>query len=390
MQLILKKNEEKRIKAGHPWIFSNELSKVDKCEPGEPVDVYDFRHQFIGRGYYNPHTLIAVRLLTRNKEEEINPEFFKRKINDAIKYRQQIYPLDSSYRVVYSESDGLPGLIIDKYEKSLVLQILTAGMQKWQETVIQILVELLNPDCIYARNDSNFRVLEGLSQENNLVYGKLTSPVIIVQDGYQFKVDIAVGQKTGFFFDHRDNRKSLASLVAGKKVLDLFCGIGPWSIYAAKYGAQEVVAIDSSESAIELAKENAKLNQVDKICHFKVEEAFDALERFEQEKQQFEVIILDPPAFAKSKSHIPTAIKGYREINQLAMQLIHPGGYLVTSSCSYHINREMFLEMLTEAAEKAKVGLRLIRIGHQALDHPIVLSIPETEYLKCITVQILR
>lgn len=390
MQLVLKKGEEKRIQSGHPWIFSNELAKVEKSDPGEIVEVFDFRHQFIGRGYYNPHTLIAVRLLTRDKEEEINPEFFKKRINTAIKYRQQISPQDSSYRLVYSEADGLPGLIIDKYDKNLVLQILTAGMQKWQETIIQILIDLTKPDSIYTRNDSNFRVLEGLPQENKLVYGKLNSPIVINQDGCKFKVDITSGQKTGFFFDHRDNRKSLASLVTGKKILDLFCGTGPWSVYAAKYGAKEVLSIDSSESAIALAKENAKLNQVEKICHFKVEEAFDALKNLKEDNQLFDIVILDPPAFAKSKSHIPTAIKGYREINQLAMQLIHPGGYLVTSSCSYHISREMFIEMLTDAAERAKVGLRLIRIGQQALDHPIVLSIPETEYLKCITVQIFR
>jgi 23S rRNA (cytosine1962-C5)-methyltransferase len=390
MQLNLKKGEEKRIRAGHPWIFSNELSKIEKTDPGEIVDVYDFRNQFIGRGYYNPHTLIAVRLLTRNQAEEINADFFKKKISDAIQYRHQIYPQDSSYRLVYSEADGLPGLIIDKYEKSLVLQILTAGMQKWQNVICQILMELLNPECIYARNDSNFRSLEGLPLESKLLYGKLSSPVIIQQDGFQFKVDIVGGQKTGFFFDHRDNRKSLSSFIAGKRVLDVFCGTGAWSIYAAKYGAKEIIAIDSSETAIGLAKENAQLNSIDKICQFQVIEAFDALEIFEQEKKLFDCIILDPPAFAKSKTHIPTAIKGYREINQRAMGLLANGGYLVTSSCSYHINREMFIEMLTSAAEKANTTLRLIRIGQQALDHPIILNIPETEYLKCITAQILR
>ena len=390
MQLILKKGEEKRIQAGHPWIFSNELESIEKCEPGEIVEVYDFRHNFIGRGYYNPHTLIAVRLLTRNQEEEINPDFFKNKIATAYNYRQQIYPQDTSYRLVYSEADGLPGLIIDKYESCLVLQILTAGIQKWQDTICQILVELLNPDCIYARNDSSFRSLEGLPLESDLVYGKLNNPILIQQDGFQFKVDIAGGQKTGFFFDHRDNRKSLSSFIAGKRVLDAFCGTGAWSVYAAKYGVKSILAIDSSETAIGLAKENAELNAVDTMCQFEVMEVFETLDKLEQQKKQFDCIILDPPAFAKSKSHIPTAIKGYREINQRAMRLLTNGGYLVTSSCSYHISRETFLEMLITVAERAKVSFRLIRIGQQALDHPILLNVPETEYLKCMTVQVYR
>lgn len=390
MQLCLKKGEEKRIRNGHPWIFSNELANIGKCEPGEIVDVYDFRHRFIGRGYYNPHTLIAVRLLTRNHREEINIDFFKKKIDAAFYYRRQIYPQDGSYRLIYSEADGLPGLIIDKYESCLVLQILTAGMQKWQETIYLILIDLLKPDCIYARNDSQFRTLEGLPIETKLLFGKLPNPVIIQQDGLQFKVDIAGGQKTGFFFDHRDNRKSLSSIIAGKRVLDAFCGTGAWSVYAAKFGAKEVIAVDSSESAIALAKENAELNGVNNICRFQVAEAFELLKDFEQEKRLFDCIILDPPAFAKSKTHIPTAIKGYREINQRAMRLLSNSGFLVTSSCSYHISREMFIEMLTSAAEKANATLRLSRIGQQALDHPIILNIPETEYLKCLTVQIFR
>lgn len=390
MQLSLKKGEEKRVRNGHPWIFSNELVTVEKAEPGELVDVYDFRHEFVGRGYYNPHTLIAVRLLTRNKEEGINPDFFKKKISDAYTYRQQIYPKDSSYRLVYSEADELPGLIIDKYETRLVLQILTAGMQKWQDTICQILIDLFNPHCIYARNDSNFRSLEGLATEAKLLYGELTNPILIQQNGFKFKVDIASGQKTGFFFDHRDNRNSLSSFIAGKRVLDAFCGTGAWSIYAAKFGAQSVLGIDSSETAIRLANENAKLNSVERICQFQVVEVFATLEKFEVEGKKFDCVILDPPAFAKSKSHLPTAIKGYREINQRAIQLLADKGYLVTSSCSYNVTREMFLDMLLHAAEKAKTILRVIRSGQQALDHPILLNIPETEYLKCVTVQILH
>ncbi|MCX7919092.1 MAG: class I SAM-dependent rRNA methyltransferase [bacterium] len=390
LQLVLKKNEEKRIRAGHPWIFSNELTKIEKCVPGELVDVYDYRHQFIGRGYYNPHSLIAVRLLTRVQTEEINAVFFKKKLLAAIEYRQQIYPHENSYRVVYSEADGIPGLIIDKYEHCLVMQILTAGMEVWQQTIIDLLIELYQPNCIYLRNDSPFRTLEGLSLESKLIYGTVPDPLIIQQDGLKFKVDIAHGQKTGFFFDHRDNRKSITSFIAGKTVLDAFCGTGVWSIYAAKFGARSVLGIDSSESALAIAQENAALNEVTKLCQFQIGETFETLKRLENEKRQFDCVILDPPAFAKSRTHIPTAIKGYRELNQRAIRLLPTGGYLVTASCSHHISRERFFEMLKSAAEKEKVFLRLIRFGQQALDHPILLTIPETEYLKCVTVQIIR
>jgi 23S rRNA (cytosine1962-C5)-methyltransferase len=389
MQLILKKGEEKRIQAGHPWIFSNELSVIEKYPPGQLVDIYDFRHQFLGRGSYNPQSLIAVRLLTQEKAEQINPAFFRKKLLTAIAYRKRIESQENSYRVVYSEADGLPGLIIDKYENCLVLQVLTAGIELWQTVIIDILIELYKPECIYLRNDSNFRTLEGLTLETKLIYGNIPASLIIQQNGLKFKVDIAGGQKTGFFFDHRDNRNSLADMVIGKTVLDAFCGTGAWSIYAAKFGAQEVLGIDSSESAIAMANENAQLNTVDKICRFQVGEVFETLEKFELEKRKFECIILDPPAFAKSKTHIPTALKGYREINQRAMRLLTDGGYLVTASCSHHISRELFLAMLKTAAEKEKRNLRLIRIGQQALDHPILLNIPETEYLKCVTAQVL-
>ncbi len=390
MQTIrLKKNEEKRILAGHLWIFSNEIEDFPShIEPGAIVDAEDYRGSFIGRGYFNPRSLISVRILTREKEE-IDTAFFKKKIQFAYGYRKEIFPSEKSYRIVYSEGDFLPGLIIDKYDNSLVIQSLTAGIEKQLDIISNVLKEIFNPEVIIARNDVSIRELEGLKPEIRTLYGKLPDNLIIERNGIKFSVDIISGQKTGFFFDQCENYLKLKDIVTNKDVLDGFCYIGGWSLHAARYGAKSVIGIDSSEKAISLAKENASINGFADKCSFEAAEVFDRLRGLNKEGKKFDIIILDPPAFVKSRARIRQAIKGYKEINLQAMKLLKQGGYLITCSCSHHLSQEIFLDLLNDAASDAKKTARLIEVRTQARDHPILLSVKETGYLKCVILQML-
>ena len=385
----LKKNEEKRILNGHPWVFSNEIENFSsQIEPGIIVDIEDYKGRFIGRGYFNPRSLISVRILTREKEE-IDTAFFKKKIQAAYEHRKEIFPSEKAYRIVYSEGDFLPGLIADKYENVIVIQSLTAGIEKQLDNICNILIEEFKPEAIVARNDAGIRELEGLQLETKILYGKLPDELVIERNGLKFKVDILSGQKTGFFFDQCENYLRLADIVKGKDVLDCFCYIGGWSLHAARYGAKSVIGIDSSEKAVSTAKENALLNGLADKCNFEIADVFERLRGLNKEGKKFDVIILDPPAFAKSRAKIASAIKGYKEINLQAMQLLRPGGYLITCSCSYNVSREQFLDMLINAAVDIKKDAKLIEFRAQARDHPILLAVKETAYLKCAILQML-
>ncbi len=391
--LQLKKGCDTRVRSGHPWIFNNELESLPKLNPGTIINLHDYNHHFIGRGYYNLHSLISIRILTRDLKENIDGDFFKKRILQAYQYRRTIYPHDDSYRLIYSEGDYLPGLIVDKYSTHLVIQILTAGIEKGKETICHILQDLFQPVCLYERSDSGFRELENLEPVSQVLLGKPDKNLIIHQDSLRFYIDIQEGQKTGFFFDHRDNRNYLKNRVNGKTVLDLFCGSGSWSLYAAHFGAKKVIGVDSSKSAIELAKRNCSLNSLEQSpshggMTFMQEDAFECAARLLKENQSFDVVICDPPAFAKSKRHLPTAIKGYQKINRMAVQLVKQGGILMTSSCSYHITREIFRNIFYECAKKTHREIKILRYGSQALDHPILLTVPETEYLKCLALQV--
>jgi 23S rRNA (cytosine1962-C5)-methyltransferase len=380
-----KKGHSTRVRNGHPWIFSNELQATNKIPPGSIVRFHDHQGVFIGTGYYNPHSLIMGRLLSRHPDDIIDDDFFFRRIQSAIKYREMIFPGDLSYRLLYSEGDLLPGLIVDRYDDHLAVQFLTAGMEQWKESIIAILKQCLHPVCIYERSDSVMRSYEHLEPVSQLLWGTPHPFINIIQDNVRFKIDIMAGQKTGFFFDHRENRKSIQSLVSGKRVLDLFCGTGSWSLYAAQAGAVEITGIDSSQNAIDLAKQNCALNSNGDVCRFIKHDAFDAARELCEQKTSFDVVLCDPPAFAKSRQHLATAIKGYLKLNRLAALLVKPGGFLVSSSCSHHIDRKTFREILEVTSLHTGRTMRLIRSGTQALDHPILLSVPETEYLKCMT-----
>jgi 23S rRNA (cytosine1962-C5)-methyltransferase len=376
----LKQKEERRILRGHPWVFSNEIqSAADTFIPGELTDVLDSSGRFVGRGYINPHTLIAVRIMTRSPEE-IDRRFFQTKIATAHALRSTLGYGDS-FRAVFSEGDSLPGLIVDKYADTIVIQSLTAGIDRHLTTIISALQEEYAPNAIVLRNDSAPREIEGLALEKRVVSGVVSGPVTIEESDIRYTVDVLEGQKTGFFFDQRENRLALKDYIQGKRTLDCFCYVGAWSLHAARFGAAEVIGVDSSDRAIMQAYRNAELNEL--TTQFKKVDVFDELRSLEKKKERFGCIILDPPAFVKSRTKVREALKGYKEINLRAMQLLEPHGVLVTCSCSHHINQDLFREMLIDATYSAGRQARIMEMRTQARDHPVLLAAKETQYLKC-------
>ncbi|MEK6683212.1 MAG: class I SAM-dependent rRNA methyltransferase [Nitrospirota bacterium] len=385
--LTIKPQAAKRLKTGHPWIFSNELIRLPKeLEPGQIVDVKNHSGGWIGRGYFNLQSLIAVRLLTRERVE-INEDFFDQKISKAQSLREQWRPGEGAYRLVFGEADGLPGLIVDRYGAALAVQFLTAGMDRLTEPVLQGLIKRFQPAAVVARNDTAVRTLEGLPQEKRLLYGEIPPSVVIQKNGLLFGVDVWEGQKTGFFLDQSENYRCLEGWASGARVLDAFCYTGAWGLHAARYGAKSILGMDSSERAIHQAQANAERNGLGSACRFVKEDVFDGLRRLHAAGERFDTVILDPPAFVKSRQKIKEAIRGYKEINRLAMMLLSSGGVLVTCSCSRLVSHEMFREMLVSAAADAKRSFTITAWRTQGRDHPIVLGIPETEYLKCVVLQ---
>lgn len=378
--LKLKKKEERRVQRGHPWVFSNELHDLPSdAVPGEIVEVRDVSGGFVGRGYLNPRSLIAVRLLTRQRED-IDVQFFIRRIGSARDLRVGL-GFGDSFRAVFSEGDGLPGLIVDKYADTLVVQSLTAGIDRMLDPVLAALREVYHPKAVVLRNDVASRELEGLAQEKRVVLGETDGNVTIEESGLRYRVDVLEGQKTGFFFDQRENRLALRDLVKGRRTLDCFCYVGAWALSAAKFGAGGVIGIDASEKAVAMARANAALNGL--AAEFVVGDVFEKLRGFEKQKERFGCVILDPPAFVKSRAKVREALKGYKEINLRGMRLLEPGGVLATCSCSHHIDQELFREMLIDAASSSGRQMRLLEMRTQSRDHPMLLAAKETQYLKC-------
>ena len=373
----------KRLHQGHLWIFSNELyESPKKYAPGSLVEVHDMHDVFIGVGYINPNSLISIRLLTK-KNEQIDKDFLRRRITAAVSLRRRLIGNRDAYRVFYSEGDYLPGLIADKYGPCMVLQFLTFGMESMKDLVIELMDELLKPQVIIIRNESRVRLLEGLPLYKEVVKGTLEKLPVISEDGVLFEVDPYEGQKTGFFLDQRDNRTGLKRYIKEGKGLDLFSYIGAWAMHLASAGA-EITCVDSSEKAIVRTKRNAELNNLEQRVSCSCEDVFSFLEKeLRAGEKTYDFIVLDPPAFVKSAGKLKEAVKAYREINALSMKLLKTGGILATSSCSYHLNKALFAEMLHEASQTARRDLRLFELRSQAPDHPILLSMPETEYLKC-------
>lgn len=394
-RIILNKKIGNRVENGHPWIFANEVdtAKTYKSQEtadltaGTIVDVYNGFDKFIGRGFYNRNSQIIVRILTRNPSEKIDNQWFFKKINTCWQYRKKIGYTENC-RLVFGEADGLPALIIDKFNDYFVLQTLAYGMDIWKEAIVEALQQIFAPKGIYERNDVPVRELEGMEQKKGFLTTPFDTNIIIQENGLQFHVDIETGQKTGYFLDQQDNRRAIQHIVKGAEVLEAFCYTGTFSIHAAHYGAKKVLGIDISESAVLQAKRNAELNNLQHICQFEAMNAFDVLKQWAKDGHQYDVVMLDPPALTKSRDKIQKAITGYKEINLRGMKLVRPGGFLVTASCTNLVSPKMFLETIAMAAKDAKRNIRQVTYQTQASDHPIVWGLENTEYLKFLIVEV--
>lgn len=386
-KVYLKRKISQRIALGHPWIFNNEVEKiVGPVTAGDIVEVYYFDEQFAGRGYINPASQIIVRLLTR-KKEEINAEFFLLKIKEAWAYRQKMGYTENC-RLIFGEADGLPALIIDKFNDYFVIQTLALGMDIWKPAIVDALNSVFSPKGIYERNDVPVRELEGLPQIKDYLSAPFPTEITINENGLQFYVNIETGQKTGYFLDQQDNRRAIQHIVKDADVLGAFTYTGTFEIHAAKYGAKSVLGIDISENAVAQANKNAALNKLDHIVKFEAMNAFDVLKAWGKEGRKYDVVMLDPPAFTKSRSNIEKAITGYKEINLRGMKLIKNGGFLVTSSCTNLVSPELFLETINMAAKDARKRIRQVTFQTQSSDHPIIWGMENTHYLKFLIVEV--
>jgi 23S rRNA (cytosine1962-C5)-methyltransferase len=389
IKIFLGRNEDKRIRSGHPWIFSNEIRELrGEKIPGAVAEVHDSEGRFIGTGYYNPSSLIAVRIVSRQQIDLDTISFFRERIQRALAYRQTKYPGATSYRAVYSEGDMLPGLIVDKYGDYLAVQFLTQGIDTRRNLIIPALHEVFSPKGIIARNDVGVRTMEGLEEKIEILYGEFPDVVDVQENGLCFRVDIQKGQKTGHFFDQKDNHLLLEKISRNKDVLDCFCYSGSWGIHAAHFGAAAVTFVDISARAVALARHNADRNGLGTPMQFETEDVFERLRSLKSEGKRFDLVILDPPAFVKSKKTLKEAEKGYLTINRRAMELLNRDGYLVTCSCSYHMGREVFRDLLVKAATLSGREIRVVEVRSQSHDHPVLLAVPETEYLKCFLLQV--
>jgi 23S rRNA (cytosine1962-C5)-methyltransferase len=388
--VVLKPKEEGRLEGGHLWAFSNEVAEAPANIPaGALADLFKSSKGFLGRGFYHPHSLIAFRILTDQKDQEIDQTFFEKRFTAALEWREELYPEHHAYRLAFGESDELPGLIVDRYGDFLVVQALSAGMERLKDVIIPALEDVVLAKGILWRADATLRELEGLPIEaSQVVLGKIPPRADIHTENGNFAVDLFGGQKTGFYFDQRDNRQALAAYCKGARVLDAFCYSSGFGIAAAKAGAREVVFVDSSHAALELTEENAARNHLQGkyTC---VEGDALALLSAEPPGGPFDVISVDPPAYARARKHLPVALKAYEKLNMLAMKALKRGGILASSSCSHHVDRELFLQMLRRSARKAGKSFRLLELRSQAKDHPVLLAMPETEYLKCAILQVL-
>ena len=385
----LKPGEQDRLLAGHPWVYRNELQGwPPHAEPGDLVDVADSRGRFLRRGYLNPHSTIAVRLFGGDPVP-IDQAFFADRIRQAQSWREKILDARVAYRVVHGEADGLPGLILDRYGDAVVLQILTAGMERRRPLVLAAVEAILQPQIIVARDDSPMREREGLTRERGVLRGTLPPDFAVRVNGLDVTVDLLEGQKTGLFLDQIENYRLIERLAGGADVLDCFCYTGLWGLHAARYGAARVTGLDQSAPAVARAQALAERIGFADRCAYRVGNVFDELKERDRRRERFDLIILDPPAFVKTRARLQEAVAGYKEINLRALRLLRPGGILVTCSCSHHLTAERFRRLLQEAARDVRRPVRLVAQGTQGWDHPILLGMPESEYLKCIVLQAL-
>ena len=388
MNVYLRRGREQRVLGGHPWIFRSDIEREDGAADGLPVRVLTSAGRFLAMAVYNPRSQISLRILFR-RDEPIDGAFIRGRVRRALDYRRRFADLNSC-RLIFAESDGLPAVIADKFGDVIVLQILCLGMERFKGDIVDALAQELSPRGIYERNDVPVRELEGLTQQTGLLFGEVPDRVEMQENGVRFLVDVKEGQKTGFFLDQKENRAAIAPFVSGMRVLDCFTHTGSFALHAAHYGAAEVTGVDISEHACACALENARLNGVEDRVRFECANAFDFLRAQQTAKAQYDVVILDPPAFTKTRSAVEGALRGYKEINLRGMKLTRDGGFFITCSCSQHVTPDLFRGMLLEAQKDARVQLRQIEWRTQGRDHPILLASPETQYLKCGIFQVFK
>ena len=378
-----------RIRRGHPWVYDNQVLRTEgDPRPGDIVQLFDVKRGPLGQGYFNPASRIRARLLTKDLDEPIDQAFFRRKVQAAWDLRRRMGHT-TACRVVFGEAHGLPSLVVDKFNDVLVVQIMALGMEQRKADILAALQEVLQPRGIYERNDAAVRTKEGLPLYAGFAGEAFDTRLTIEENGLQMALDVANGQKTGHFLDQRLNHAAMARISHRARVLDCFTHTGGFALHAAKYGAKEVLGLDISAEAIALARHNAALNGLEARCEFRTANVFDHLADASRRGDQWDVIVLDPPAFAKSRSALDGAIRGYKEINLRAMKCLPPGGFLVTASCSQHLTPDLFRNMVADAAKDAYREVREVYYGTQPPDHPMHWSIPETLYLKCLVLQVL-
>lgn len=391
--VTLKKGEGRTIKSGGLWIFDNEIDTITgSFKNGEIVNVRDFDGYPMGRGYINQNSKIRIRLMTRHIDQPIDEEFLRMRVQNAWDYRKTTVDT-SSCRIIFGDADFLPGLVVDKYEDVLVVQCLALGMEAFKLTIVQLLKEILQADGIqirgvYERSDANERIKEGLPKVKGFIGDEFDTNVEIVENGVRYLVDVVNGQKTGFFLDQKYNRLAMQRICKGKKVLDCFTHMGTFALNAGLAGASDVTGLDISEYAIGQAQENAKRNHLEETVHFRCANVLDELPKLAQEGEKYDVVILDPPAFTKSRQATKNAIKGYREINMKGLKLVKDGGYLATCSCSHFMTQELLAKTIQEAARSAHKRLRQVEFRTQAPDHPILWAADESYYLKFYIFQV--
>jgi len=390
--LRLKPNQDRRLRAGHLWIYSNEVdtqvTPLKSFEVGEPVVVQNAKGKFLGHGYVNPNSLICGRLVSRDPEHPLEQSLIVHRLKIALALRERYYA-QPYYRLVFGEADGLPGLVVDRYGDHLVAQLTTAGMEAIRDDVLAALLKVLKPVSVLWRNDSSIRELEGLDRYIEVAHGDVPERVQVIEGGCRFEVSPSEGQKTGWFFDQAANRDLLMPQVGGKTVLDVCSYVGAWGVRAAATGAESVTCVDVSKAALEQVEANAALNGVaDKVKTLRAD-AFDALKQLKASGEKYDVVVLDPPAFIKRKKDLKEGTLAYRRLNEAAMGLLSKDGLLVTASCSFHMDRDNLLRTVQQAGRHADRHLQLVQVGQQSPDHPVHPAIVETAYLKAFYLRVL-
>lgn len=388
-KFYLHQGKNKKAEGGRPWIYIDEINEYDgEYENGDIVEVYNHKNYFIGKGYINDKSKITIRILTREQDEEINKDFFKKRFEMAWDYRKTVIDT-SSCRFIFGEADLLPGLTVDKFEDYYVIQIATFGMEQYRDLFVDILVNEYGAKGVYERSDLSTRLIEGLEQRKGFLTAPFDTNVQIIENGVKYIVDLENGQKTGFFLDQKENRAAIHRICKDKDVLDCFTHTGSFALNAGIAGAKSVLGIDVSAHAIECANTNAKLNGLEDVVKFECHNAFDLLSTWSKEGKKFDVVILDPPAFTKSKSTINGATRGYKEINLRGLKMVKSGGYFATCSCSHYMSEDLLKSTINEAARDAHRTLRQVELRTQSADHPILWNSDESYYLKFFIFQVL-